>query len=52
VEKPQIVLPTDANFEHDETLQVDSDAVYEKLFRPSLEAAGLRPFRADDEEDL
>src|SRR5215469_6334095 len=36
--------------QQNETLQVDFDAVYEKLFRPALEAAGLQPFRADDEE--
>ena len=47
--KPRIDLPPGAK-EQDETLQVDFDAVYEKLFRPSLEAAGLQPFRADDEE--
>lgn len=34
----------------DEALQVDFDDVYELLFRPALEAAGLQPFRADDEE--
>ena len=34
----------------DETLQVDFDDVYKMLFRPALEAAGLQPFRADDEE--
>ena len=34
----------------DETLQVDFDDVYQMLFRPALEAAGLQPFRADDEE--
>ena len=47
--KPRTDLPPEAK-EQDETLQVDFDAVYEKLFRPSLEAAGLQPFRADDEE--
>jgi len=47
--KPQIDLPPGAE-EQDETLQVDFDAVYKKLFHPSLEAAGLKPFRADDEE--
>jgi hypothetical protein len=31
-------------------LQVDFDDVYRFLFRPALEAAGLQPFRADDEE--
>jgi tetratricopeptide (TPR) repeat protein len=46
--KPQSDLPRGTK-EQDETLQVDFDAVYEKLFRPSLEAAGLQPFRADDE---
>jgi tetratricopeptide (TPR) repeat protein len=34
----------------DEALQVDFDDVYKFLFRPALEAAGLQPFRADDEE--
>ena len=34
----------------DEPLQVDFDDVYKMLFRPALEAAGLQPFRADDEE--
>ncbi|HEX5177343.1 MAG TPA: hypothetical protein VFV83_09955, partial [Chthoniobacteraceae bacterium] len=33
----------------DDRLQVDFDAVYRCLFRPALEAAGLQPFRADDE---
>ncbi|MGH8625488.1 MAG: hypothetical protein ACREYC_09505, partial [Gammaproteobacteria bacterium] len=33
-----------------ETLKVDFDAVYQYLFQPVLEAAGLQPFRADDEE--
>ena len=41
--KPRIDLPPGAKGP-DETLQVDFDAVYEKLFRPSLEAAGLQPF--------
>jgi tetratricopeptide (TPR) repeat protein len=31
-------------------LEVDFDAVYQLLFAPALEAAGLQPFRADDEE--
>ena len=31
-------------------LQVDFDDVYQMLFRPALEEAGLQPFRADDEE--
>jgi tetratricopeptide (TPR) repeat protein len=47
--KPRVDLPPGSK-EHDETLQVDFDAVYDKLFRPALEAAGLQPFRADDEE--
>lgn len=34
----------------DEKLEVDFDAVYQLLFTPALEAAGLQPFRADDEE--
>jgi hypothetical protein len=46
--KPRIDLPPEAK-EEDETLQVDFDAVYERLFRPLLEAAGLQPLRADDE---
>src|SRR4030095_2991866 len=46
--KPQI----DASPEREKSrdlLKVDFDAVYEKLFKPALEAAGLQPFRADDE---
>ncbi len=31
-------------------LKVDFNAVYQRLFKPALEAAGLQPFRADDEE--
>jgi tetratricopeptide (TPR) repeat protein len=46
---PRTDLPPGAT-EQDDTLQVDFDAVYKKLFHPSLEAAGLQPFRADDEE--
>jgi tetratricopeptide (TPR) repeat protein len=34
----------------EEVLQVDFNAVYQDLFKPALEAAGLQPFRADDEE--
>ncbi len=34
----------------DEPLKVDFDGVYQLLFKPALEAAGLQPFRADDEE--
>ena len=34
----------------EERLEVDFDAVYQLLFKPALEAAGLQPFRADDEE--
>ena len=34
----------------DEALKVDFNAVYQELFKPALEAAGLQPFRADDEE--
>jgi tetratricopeptide (TPR) repeat protein len=48
--KPRIDLSPGAKEQDKETLQVDFDAVYEKLFRPALEAAGLQPFRADDEE--
>ncbi len=33
-----------------EPLKVDFDAVYQSLFKPALDAAGLQPFRADDEE--
>jgi tetratricopeptide (TPR) repeat protein len=31
-------------------LEVDFDAVYRLLFNPAIKAAGLQPFRADDEE--
>jgi tetratricopeptide (TPR) repeat protein len=34
----------------DEKLEVDFDAVYQLLFTPALAAAGLQPFRADDED--
>ena len=44
--KPRIDQAADAG---DEKLQVDFDAVYRDLFQPALEAAGLQPFRADDE---
>ncbi len=47
--KPGTDLPPGAK-EQEETLRVDFDAVYEKLFQPSLEAVGLQPFRADKEE--
>jgi hypothetical protein len=47
--KPRIDLPPGAK-KQEQTLKVDFDDVYEKLFRPSLETAGLQPFRADDEE--
>jgi len=33
-----------------EPLTVDFDAVYQKLFKPALDIAGLQPFRTDDEE--
>jgi hypothetical protein len=33
-----------------EPLKVDFDAVYQLLFKPALETAGLQPFCADDEE--
>jgi len=46
--KPRTDLPLGAK-EQEETLRVDFDDVYKKLFQPSLEAAGLQPFRADDE---
>ncbi len=39
-----------STLEKDEPLKVDFDAVYLQLFKPALEAAGLQPFRADDEE--
>jgi len=46
--KPRVdAPPPDAK---DEALQVDFNAVYKDLFKPALEAAGLQPFRADDEE--
>src|SRR4029450_11926726 len=35
--------------EKDEPLKVDFDDVYQLLFKPALNAAGLQPFRADDE---
>lgn len=38
-----------ARSEPGESLQVDFDSVYQDLFKPALEAAGLQPFRADDE---
>ena len=47
--RPRVDPPLGSKVE-DTTLQVDFDAVYERLFRPALEAAGLQPFRADDEE--
>ena len=46
--KPQIDAPLDPE-KPQELLKVDFDAVYQKLFKPALEAAGLQPFRADDE---
>ena len=45
---PHADLPPRASAD-DQPLKVDFDAVYHELFRPSLEAAGLLPFRADDE---
>src|SRR5262245_20215861 len=47
--KPRIESMADADKE-DKPLKVDFDAVYQKLFNPALEAAGLQPFRADDEK--
>ncbi len=44
--RPRIDQATDAG---DEKLQVDFDSVYRDLFKPALEAAGLQPFRADEE---
>ena len=35
---------------NEDALKVDFTAVYKELFKPALEAAGLQPFRADDEE--
>src|SRR5215475_11954088 len=46
--KPSVDSPAEAR--RSDMLQVDFDLVYEKLFRPALEAAGLQAFRADDEE--
>src|SRR5688500_5510213 len=31
-------------------VKVDFDAVYREVFRPAIEAAGLKPVRADEEE--
>jgi tetratricopeptide (TPR) repeat protein len=47
--KPRIDSPLEPEATS-ETLKVDFDAVYQNLFQPALEAAGLQPFRADDEE--
>lgn len=47
--KPRIDSPLEPEGTS-ETLKVDFDAVYQNLFQPALEAAGLQPFRADDEE--
>ena len=47
--KPCTDLPPDPTAK-DEALKVDFNAVYQELFKPALEAAGLQPFRADDEE--
>ena len=47
--RPRVDPPLGSK-EENTTLQVDFDAVYEMLFRPALEVAGLQPFRADDEE--
>jgi hypothetical protein len=48
LDKRRADCPPDAK-EREEKLGVDFDAVYKRLFQPSLEAAGLQPFRADDE---
>jgi hypothetical protein len=45
--KPRIDAPLESA---DESLKVDFDAVYQKLFKPALAAAGLLAFRADEEE--
>ncbi len=47
--KPRIDSPLEPEATN-ETLKVDFDAVYQNLFQPALEAAGLQPFPADDEE--
>lgn len=41
--KPRVELSPDST---DAALKVDFNAVYEKLFKPALETAGLQPFRA------
>jgi len=50
VPKKPLVSATAARKAKDGRLEVDFDAVYQLLFIPALEAAGLQPFRADDEE--
>jgi tetratricopeptide (TPR) repeat protein len=50
VPKKPRVEPTTSGELKDDPLRVDFDAVYEKLFSPALQAAGLQPFRADDEQ--
>ena len=45
--RPRADAPADAP-EKDEPLKVDFDEVYQLLFKPALNAAGLQPFRAND----
>jgi tetratricopeptide (TPR) repeat protein len=47
--KPHVDLPPSPDGK-DETLKVDFNLVYQELFKPVLNAAGLQPFRADDEQ--
>ncbi|MBA3650691.1 MAG: hypothetical protein H0W66_04205 [Chthoniobacterales bacterium] len=49
VPKKPRVEASSAQPESEVPLKVDFDAVYQSLLRPALEAAGLQPFRADDE---
>jgi tetratricopeptide (TPR) repeat protein len=48
-QRPRADVAADS-LQKDEPLKVDFDDVYQFLFKPSLSAAGLQPFRADDEE--
>src|SRR5215210_3963106 len=48
--KPRVDSTPQKDDASDEKLKIDFTAVYRKLFKPALEAAGLQPFRADDEE--
>ncbi len=47
--KPRADVPAEPDAAG-ELLKVDFDAVYQRLFKPALEAAGLQPFRADEED--